>query len=160
MGVRGFAKAGEHGWEVPLGNRAWAQQEHAVIAGRRGGTLYGTVRKEASRFLSDGVALNDLSTNGWRSWRTPLSTLPVPRRAQGPSSLSRRHPSPYSTLQHPVARCSTLQNGLLACLLKPKGRKVLAAHRIVSRRSRMAMGKVKELFASQHKVKLALKRAE
>lgn len=31
-----------------------------VLAGKRGGTLYCIVRKAASRFLSDGVALNDL----------------------------------------------------------------------------------------------------
>lgn len=137
------------------GKYLWgAQHEHAVIAGRRGGTLYGTVRKEASRFLSDGVAPNDLSTNGRRSWQTPLSTLPVLRRAQGLTSLSRRRPSPCRTLQHPVTPC------LLACLLKLKRRKVLAAHRIVSRGSRKAMGKVKELFPSHYQAKLALKRAE
>lgn len=58
--MRRSVETGEHDWEAPLGSRAWAQHEHVVLAGRRGGTLYGTVRKAASGFLSDGVALNDL----------------------------------------------------------------------------------------------------
>lgn len=37
------------------------------------------------------------STNGLCSWWTTLSTLHVPRRAQGPSFLSRRQPPPCNT---------------------------------------------------------------
>lgn len=32
----------------------------SVLSGRQGGTLYGAVRNAASKFLSDGIALNDL----------------------------------------------------------------------------------------------------
>lgn len=52
--------AGKHDWEAPVESGTWAQWEPAVLAGRRGGTLCYAVRKVASRFLSDGVALNDL----------------------------------------------------------------------------------------------------
>lgn len=118
-----------------------AQHERVVLAGRRGGTLYGAVRKGASRFLSDGIALNDLRA---QMVRAAGGLLRAPGRCRGELRAPALRPGGSP---HPVAPC---RFGLHACLLRPEGRKALAARRIIKRRSRKAMGKGKELFRPQH----------
>lgn len=103
-GVRVSAEAGEHAWEAPLGSRAWAQHERVLLAGKRGGTLYSAVRKTASRFLSDGVALNDLRA---QMVCAAGQVLWAPCLCRGELRAPALHPGGSP---HPVAPCR------LACL--------------------------------------------